>query len=75
MNSVEYQWVRQLCQSGYSDEEIHRYIQVCFGGDDTFADLLRKVAIKQTSHYTLLQYLGWAPSSREFALAKARTCC
>lgn len=64
--SVEYQWVRTLYVEGYEDREINRYIQACFGGDDTFADLFRKVALSQESIYVLLRYLGCAPSSREF---------
>lgn len=64
--SVEYQWVRSLYVSGYKDEQINHYIQQCFGGDDTFANLFRKVALNQESLYVLLQYVGCAPSCREF---------
>lgn len=64
--SVEYQWVRSLYVSGYAPEEINKYINNCFGGDDTFANLFRKVALQQESMYVLLQHLGCAPSSREF---------
>ncbi len=64
--SVEYQWVRSMYVGGYEAEEINRYIQNCFGGDDVFANLFRKVALHQESLYVLLQYLGCAPSSREF---------
>ena len=64
--SVEYQWVRTLYVEGYQAQEINHYIRTCFGGDDTFADLFRKVALQQESLYVLLQYLGCAPSSREF---------
>lgn len=64
--SVEYQWVRSLYVSGYNEEQINHYIQECFGGDDTFANLFRKVALNQESLYVLLQYIGFAPSSREF---------
>ncbi|MEL7292196.1 MAG: hypothetical protein AAGJ78_01590 [Pseudomonadota bacterium] len=66
LKSVEYQWVRSLYVEGYADQEINRYIRACFGGDDTFADLFRRVALAQESHYVLLRYLGCAPSSREF---------
>ncbi|MDE1315802.1 hypothetical protein MEG05_17410 [Vibrio aestuarianus] len=64
--SVEYQWVRTLYVEGYQAQEINHYIRTCFGGDDTFADLFRKVALQQESLYVLLQYLDCAPSSREF---------
>lgn len=66
MKSVEYQWVRSLYVEGYPPTEINHYIQACFGGDETFADLFRRVALQQESLYVLLQYLGCAPSSREF---------
>ncbi|MGF1695528.1 hypothetical protein L4D20_01520 [Vibrio kyushuensis] len=65
LKAVEYQWVRTMYVGGYNDSEINHYIQTCFGGDDTFADLFRKVALKQESIYVLLQYLGCAPSNRE----------
>nr|WP_217702164.1 hypothetical protein [Vibrio ostreicida] len=64
--AVEYQWVRTMYVEGYADNDINRYIQTCFGGDDTFADLFRRVALSQESIYVLLQYLGCAPSNREF---------
>ena len=51
---------------GYASDEINHYIQTCFGGDSTFADLFRRVALQQESLYTLLQYLGCAPSNKEF---------
>ncbi|WP_070972055.1 hypothetical protein [Vibrio sonorensis] len=63
--SVEYQWVRALYVEGYKSSEINHYIQTCFGGDDVFADLFRKVAMSEESIYVLLQYLGCAPSNRE----------
>ncbi|MFY2507401.1 hypothetical protein F0225_14840 [Vibrio pectenicida] len=63
--AVEYQWVRSLYVEGYTSEEINHYIQTCFGGDDIFADLFRRVALSQESLYILLKYLGCAPSSRE----------
>ncbi|MCW8336000.1 hypothetical protein J4N42_20695 [Vibrio sp. SCSIO 43135] len=66
LKAVEYQWVRTMYVEGYNDSEINHYIRTCFGGDDTFADLFRKVALQQESIYVLLQYLGVAPSSREF---------
>ena len=34
------------------------YIQTCFGGDVTFANLFRRVALQQESLYTLLQYVA-----------------
>lgn len=64
--AVEYQWVRTMYVEGYAAHEINHYIQTCFGGDDTFADLFRRVALSQESIYVLLQYLGCAPSNREF---------
>jgi len=64
--SIEYHWVRTLYVEGYQPQEINHYIRTCFGGDDTFADLFRRVALQQESLYVLLQYLGCAPSSREF---------
>ncbi|WP_159737866.1 hypothetical protein [Vibrio atypicus] len=64
--AVEYQWVRTLYVEGYQDQEINHYIQACFGGDATFADLFRKVALSQESVYVLLRYAGCAPSNREF---------
>ncbi|EGQ7998969.1 hypothetical protein HJA63_000821 [Vibrio vulnificus] len=66
LKSVEYQWVRTMYVEGYASDEINHYIQACFGGDVTFADLFRRVALQQESLYTLLQYLGCAPSSKEF---------
>ncbi|MDC5706067.1 hypothetical protein [Vibrio europaeus] len=65
LKAVEYQWVRTMYVEGYGEDEINHYIRACFGGDDTFADLFRKVALSQESIYVLLQYLGCAPSSRE----------
>lgn len=64
--SVEYQWVRTMYVEGYDTKAINHYIRTCFGGDDIFADLFRKVALQQESIYVLLQYVGCAPSSREF---------
>lgn len=64
--SVEYQWVRTMYVEGYDTPAINHYIRTCFGGDDIFADLFRKVALQQESIYVLLQYVGCAPSSREF---------
>ncbi|WP_322804898.1 hypothetical protein SO574_15950 [Vibrio alfacsensis] len=66
LKSVEYQWVRTMYVEGYNEAEINHYIQACFGGDSTFANLFRRVALQQESLYTLLQYVGCAPSSREF---------
>ncbi|AUI88541.1 hypothetical protein BS333_19725 [Vibrio azureus] len=66
LQSVEYQWVRAMYAEGYDNHEMNHYIQACFGGDSTFAELFRRVALQQESLYTLLQYLGCAPSSREF---------
>ncbi|MFM2587217.1 hypothetical protein [Vibrio sp. TBV020] len=65
LKAVEYQWVRTMYVEGYEDQEINRYIQTCFGGDDVFADLFRKVALSQESIYVLLRHLGCAPSNRE----------
>ncbi|EPI8557732.1 hypothetical protein ACTAJO_000258 [Vibrio fluvialis] len=64
--AIEYQWVRTMYVEGYQPTEINHYIKACFGGDETFADLFRKVALQQESLYVLLQYIGCAPSSREF---------
>ncbi|EOC1794473.1 hypothetical protein ACI1HQ_000827 [Vibrio fluvialis] len=64
--AVEYQWVRTMYVEGYQPTEINHYIKACFGGDETFANLFRKVALQQESLYVLLQYIGCAPSSREF---------
>ena len=66
LKAVEYQWVRTLYVEGYNSDEINHYIQACFGGDNTFADLFRRVALNQESIYVLLQHLGCAPSNREF---------
>ena len=66
LKAVEYQWVRTLYVEGYNNEEINHYIQACFGGDNTFADLFRRVALDQESIYVLLQHLGCAPSNKEF---------
>ncbi|TOD80248.1 hypothetical protein CGJ57_01470 [Vibrio parahaemolyticus] len=66
LKAVEYQWVRTMYVEGYNESEINHYIQTCFGGDTTFANLFRRVALQQESLYTLLQYVGCAPSSREF---------
>ncbi|WP_165313560.1 hypothetical protein [Vibrio ziniensis] len=66
LKSIEYHWIRTLYVEGYQPSEINHYIRTCFGGDDTFADLFRKVALQQESLYVLLQYIGCAPSSKEF---------
>lgn len=66
LNAVEYQWVRTMYVEGYGEKEINHYIRTCFGGDLVFADLFRKVALHQESIYVLMQYLGCAPSNREF---------
>lgn len=65
LKAVEYQWVRTMYVEGYGDEEINHYIRTCFGGDDVFADLFRRVALSQESIYVLLRHLGCAPSNRE----------
>ncbi|CAM4158984.1 hypothetical protein [Vibrio agarivorans] len=65
LQSVEYQWVRTMYVEGYNESEINHYIQTCFGGDDLFADLFRRVALNQESLYILLQHLGCAPSNKE----------
>ncbi|EOH0512710.1 hypothetical protein ACNPDE_000675 [Vibrio fluvialis] len=44
--AVEYQWVRTMYVEGYQPTEINHYIKACFGGDETFADLFRKVALQ-----------------------------
>ncbi|SJL84139.1 hypothetical protein [Vibrio palustris] len=54
--ALEYQWVRSLYVEGYSPHQINHYIQQCFGGDDTFADLFRKVAMYEESLLVLMQY-------------------
>lgn len=66
LKSVEYHWIRTMYVEGYQPSEINHYIRTCFGGDDTYADLFRKVALQQESLYVLLQYIGCAPSSKEF---------
>lgn len=63
--AVEYQWVRTMYVEGYCDDDINQYIRKCFGGDDIFANLFRKVALSQESIFVLLQYAGCAPSNRE----------
>lgn len=65
LKAIEYQWVRTMYVEGYNDAEINHYIRTCFGGDELFADLFRKVALSQESLYVLLQHLGCAPSNRE----------
>lgn len=65
-HAVEYQWVRSLHTEGYDHRDINHYIHTCFGGDFVFADLFRKVALNEESIYVLMQYVGCAPSSREF---------
>jgi hypothetical protein len=65
LKAVEYQWIRTMYVEGYQRDEINHYIQICFGGDEVFADLFQRVAMEQESLYVLLQYLGCAPSSRE----------
>lgn len=65
-DALEYQWVRELSTEGYAPSEINHYIHTCFGGDMVFADLFRKVAIQEESIYLIMQYVGCAPSSREF---------
>ena len=63
--SVEYQWVRTMYMEGYKNQDINHYIRTCFGGDNIFADLFRKVALHEESIYVLMQYVGCAPSSKE----------
>ncbi len=65
-SAVEYQWVRSMYVEGYHTDDINHYIQTCFGGDGIFADLFRKVALHEESIYVLMQYVGCAPSSKEF---------
>ncbi|MDG3086083.1 hypothetical protein P7F88_08220 [Vibrio hannami] len=65
-DAVEYQWVRTMYVEGYKNAEINHYIQTCFGGDEIFVDLFRKVALHEESIYVLMQYVGCAPSNREF---------
>ncbi|USD67141.1 hypothetical protein [Vibrio sp. SCSIO 43136] len=65
LKSVEYQWVRSMYVEGYQDDEINHYIQTCFGGDEVFANLFRKVALDRESLYVLMQHMGCAPSSLE----------
>lgn len=66
LKAVEYQWIRTLYVEGYNQEQINHYICACFGGDEVFADLFRKVALNQESLYVLLRYVGCAPSNKEF---------
>ena len=63
--AIEYQWVRTMYVEGYKSYDINHYIQTCFGGDNIFADLFRKVALHEESIYVLMQYVGCAPSSKE----------
>ena len=65
-DAVEYQWVRTMYVEGYQIKDINHYIRTCFGGDMTFANLFRRVALHEESIYVLMQYVGCAPSSREW---------
>lgn len=56
LKALEYQWVRALYVEGYTPQQINHYIQTCFGGDATFADLFRKVALYEEQLLVLLQY-------------------
>ncbi len=67
LKSIEYKWVKNLHIEGYPSHEINYYIQACFGGDEIFADLFRRVALDQESIYVLKRHLGWAPSCRELS--------
>lgn len=67
LKAVEYQWVRTMYVEGYNEEEINHYIQTCFGGDTTFADLFRRVALQQESLYTLLQYVAVRLQAESFS--------
>ncbi|WED23853.1 hypothetical protein L3Q72_21715 [Vibrio sp. JC009] len=64
-DAVEYHWVRTMYVEGYQSDEINKYIRTCFGGDEIFADLFRKVALHEESIYLLMQYVGCAPSNKE----------
>lgn len=68
--SVEYQWVRSLYVGGYDAQIIDHYIQSCFGGDEIFANLFRKVALHQESLQVLMQYVV-TPSDTRTITSKA----
>lgn len=57
-DAIEYQWIRTLSSEGSSVEMINASIQRCLGGDLCTADLLRKVALKQSSVTELLKQLN-----------------
>ncbi|MGR5065627.1 hypothetical protein [Photobacterium sp. DNB22_13_2] len=61
INSIEYQWIRNLVSEGNSPHQINTVIQRCLGGNLTTADTMRKVALKQISVNQLLRELPKAP--------------
>ncbi|ODQ01589.1 MULTISPECIES: hypothetical protein [Salinivibrio] len=56
-DAVEYQWIRMMASEGCTRNTINTSIQRCLGGDETTADILRRVAMKQCSVNELLSSL------------------
>ncbi|EAR54434.1 hypothetical protein SKA34_21499 [Photobacterium sp. SKA34] len=56
-NAIEYQWIRNLTSEGVPQHQINHVIQHCLGGTPQIADLLRQIALKQSSIHELLKQL------------------
>lgn len=61
INSIEYQWIRNLVSEGNSPHHINIVIQRCLGGNLDTADIMRKVALKQLPVNQLLRELPKVP--------------
>ena len=61
INSIEYQWIRNLVSEGNSPPQISTVIQRCLGGNLNTADIMRKVALKQIPVNQLLRELPKVP--------------
>ncbi|MBY5948803.1 hypothetical protein [Photobacterium rosenbergii] len=61
INSVEYQWIRNLVSEGNSPHQVNTVIQRCLGGSPDTADIMRKVALKQIPVNQLLRRLPTPP--------------
>ncbi|KPA51261.1 hypothetical protein [Photobacterium lucens] len=56
-NAIEYQWIRNLTSEGVPQQQINNVIQHCLGGTPQTAELMRQIAIKQSSIHELLKLI------------------
>ncbi|KHT63134.1 hypothetical protein RJ45_13715 [Photobacterium gaetbulicola] len=57
INSIEYQWIRNLVSEGNPPQQINVAIQRCLGGSLDTADIMRQVALRQIPVNQLLREL------------------